>query len=319
MFRTASISKSITAIAAMRLVEQGKLKLDERVFDILSDYQPCRGTITDKRINEVTVQHLMQCTAGWEGKHGDPLFGEELLNAATACGVSGPPDMKTVIRYWLEKPLIFAPGTRYGYSNFAYALLGEILARRSGQDYAQFVQTEVLHPMGMTRTLPGKTLTAYQGEVTYYPAPGDQECISLLEPGKTAPWSYGGDFIMELITAPAGWISTAPDLVRMCSALSGNRPESCLSPKAFEKMIGRPPFDKTGNKGYFGMGWEVYETAGGKMFSRIGGMPGTLSYVVYRPDGTCWCALFNSRSVNQSQLMAEMKELVWRSIKSCNQ
>ncbi len=321
MFRIASISKSITAVAALKLVEQGRLKLTDKAFEILSDYTPCSGAVTDKRIYDVTVRDLLQCTAGWEGKHGEPLFGEELLKAATACSVTPPPDLKTIIKYWMQKPLAFEPGSRYGYSNFAYSILGEIIAKTANRTYVDFVQEEVLRPIGMSRTMPGRTVETLPGETRYYPAPGDQQSPSLLScDGKLAPWAYGGDFITELITAPAGWISSAPDLVRLASTLAGQRSGRPISELTVQTMLTQPSVATwKGKKGYFSMGWEVYETDSGKMFSRIGGMSGTVAYVVYRPDGTCWSVVFNCRSVNQTALMDETKKLLWQSIKDCRQ
>lgn len=121
---------------------------------------------------------------------------------------------------------------------------------------------------------------------------------------------------MELFTASAGWISSAPDLVRLTSMLAGRIQPSILSKSSVSTMLARPEMPCwAGKKGYFARGWEVYETDSGKMFSRIGGMSGTTSYVVYRPDGTCWVVLFNARSVDPNALMTETKELIWRSVK----
>lgn len=316
-FRVASISKSITAVAALKLIEENKLKLSDKAFDILSDYAPCCGEIKDPRLKQITVQDLLQCTAGWEGKQKEPLFGEELMQSAAACGVKPPPDLKTVIRYWMQKPLSFAPGSRYGYSNLAYAVLGEVVARSAQMPYEQYVQQSVLKPMALARTRAGGTLTTLPGEVHYYPAPGDKKSLNLVAcDGSLADWPYGGDFIMEILTAPAGWISSAPDLVRMTCALAGDRPGGCLSKSSVERMLSRPPVETwLGKKGYFAMGWEVYETPSGKMFSRIGGMSGSVAYVVYRPDGFAWAAVFNSRSANQTAMVEETKRLVWQAIK----
>lgn len=321
MFRIASISKSITAVAALKLIESGKLKLTDRVFELLPEYKPCSGVAPDKRLRDITVRDLLQCSAGWESKTGgEPLFGDELLNASAACGTAAPPELDTVIRYWLARPLTFAPNSRFGYSNFTYALLGEVVARASGRSYEDYVLAEVLKPAALKHTLPGKTKDTAPGEVRYYPTGAEPLLADRTNPqGPAVPWEYGGDFVTELLSASAGWISSAPDLVRLTSLLAGLREPAILSKSSVSVMLERPKMacwnDK---KGYFAMGWEVYETDSGKMFSRVGGISGSSAYVVYRPDGTCWSVLFNARSADPEALMKETKALVWRSIKECS-
>lgn len=319
IFRIASISKSITAVAVLKLIEQDKLNLSDKVFDLIKDLQPCSGHELDERMKHVTVQQLLQCASGWESKHGDPLFGDELSKAATTCGVAAPPDRSAIIRYWIEKPLVFEPGTRFGYSNFAYTLLEELVDRCSGQPYDQFVEDNVLQPMGLLHIKPGATLKTLPGEVRYYPIAGETKFPNLLKnDGVLCPLEYGGGFVMERMTGAAGWTASAPDLVRFVSTLAGDCGTSCLSDSTFERMLARPPFLPSTEKGYFGMGWEVYETASGKMFSRIGGMSGTVAFVVHKPDGISWAVLYNCRTQNQSQLMTETKNVVWQAIQRCH-
>src|SRR5579885_460206 len=119
LFRIASISKSITAVAALKLVQQGKLKLDEKAFVILDDIHALHQEKMDPRIKEITVSDLLYCTAGWSSKDsGDPLFAPHREEAAKAAGVDSPPGLKTLISYWLDRPLDFAPGQSWGYTNF---------------------------------------------------------------------------------------------------------------------------------------------------------------------------------------------------------
>ena len=66
LFRIASLSKQVTAVAVLKLVEEGKLDLDERVFEILSDFTEPEGASRDPRIAEITVRHLLHHAGGWD-------------------------------------------------------------------------------------------------------------------------------------------------------------------------------------------------------------------------------------------------------------
>lgn len=150
LFRIASISKPITAAAILRLIEMGKLKLDDPAFPLLP-YAPPPGTRSDPRLRRITIRHLLQHTGGWDRqKSFDPMFIP--LKAAAALKVKAPAGAEDILRYMLGQPLDFDPGTRYAYSNFGYCVLGRIIERVSGQKYEDFVRKEVLLPLGMKST-----------------------------------------------------------------------------------------------------------------------------------------------------------------------
>src|SRR5258708_5649263 len=123
LFRIASVSKPFTSAAVMKLVEEGKLKLEDRAFDILSDLKPPAGAKVDPRINRITIRDLLIHAGGWDrDKSFDPMFIP--IRAARAVGTPSPANCETVIRYMLGQPLQFDPGSRSNYSNFGYCILG---------------------------------------------------------------------------------------------------------------------------------------------------------------------------------------------------
>lgn len=319
LFRIASISKSLTATAALKLVQDGKLALTDRAFDILSPIESC-GAVKDKRIYDVTIADLLYCTGGWSDKDkGDPLFMPVLAEASTACGSKFPPDLNTIIRYWMTKPLHFAPGTSWGYSNFEYSLLGEIIAKKSGMPYEQYVRENILIPSGINDMVVGKTVLKFDPEVMYYAYPGQPLVSSIFEDQKQPVyWQYGGSGEIETVAASAGWIASSVDLVKLAGVLSGECTEaSPLSQESLKRMLTRSPSPFwNGKKGYFAMGWEVYPagTGSGFTFSRVGTMPGTMSFLVHRYDGTCWSVLFNCRPENANAFMSEAKAMIWETV-----
>ena len=117
LFRIASVSKLFTAVAIMKLQEEGLLDLDEAVFGengILND--SAFLSYRDKRIEDIRVRHLLNHTAGWSGYAGDPVFNS--LYIARKMHVEAPAKFDDIVSYTLSKRLSYRPGTRYSYSNF---------------------------------------------------------------------------------------------------------------------------------------------------------------------------------------------------------
>ena len=126
LFRIASVSKLITAVAIMHLYEKGNVDLDETVF---GEYGILNDTIfrsfRDKRIEHITVRHLLNHTAGWSRYSGDPIFNS--LYIARKMDVKAPASFDDILQFTLSRQLNYKPGTRYSYSNLGYAILGEII------------------------------------------------------------------------------------------------------------------------------------------------------------------------------------------------
>ena len=122
LFRIASLSKAFTSTAIFQLVEQGKLKLDDRVFAVIK-LQPFleRGARLDPRIYGVTVTQCLQHTGVWDRDKGfDPMGAAAAERVAQAMGLRLPIQPEHIIRYTMGKPLNTSPGSTYAYSNFGY-------------------------------------------------------------------------------------------------------------------------------------------------------------------------------------------------------
>ena len=214
LFRIASVSKPVTSIAVMKLVENGLVELNDTVFGangILNDaiYQD----ILDPRVKDITVAQLLRHEGGWNRDvSGDPMF--NAYNIAIAMGVPSPPDASTVIRYIISETMLdFTPGTDYNYSNLGYAVLGRVIEKITGQDYDDYVRNEILLPLGITNMQLAHNLPANQApnEVTYYNYAGAPLANSVYDNVTPVPTPYGG-FNIEAMDAHGGWLSSAEDL-----------------------------------------------------------------------------------------------------------
>ncbi|MFN2272354.1 MAG: serine hydrolase domain-containing protein [Anaerolineae bacterium] len=301
LFRIASISKPIRAVAVMNLVEEGRLRLDMRASALLDDFRPAEGGDADPRVDRITVRQLLEHSAGWDASSGfDPMFSTREI--AELMGVSAPADCATTIRYMRRQPLDFDPGSRYAYSNFGYCVLGRIVESASGQTYEEYVTSEILDPMGIERMRLGQTMLSgrYADEVRYYDYAGADLATPVFpEIDGPAPWPYGG-FHLEAMDAHGGWVGSATDLVRFVWGLESSNPSAVLQADTVSTMLAHPaPPLWEGRSSYCALGWRVRPARKDSDWWHTGSLPGSSAILYRRSDGITWAALFNTRPNTQ--------------------
>ena len=309
-FRVASISKPITAMAVMKLVEDGALALDEPAFALLPDLPPPAGQSEDPRLADVTIRDLLQHSGGWDrdGTGYDPMF--DVVAIANALGITPPADDEAVIRYMRGRPLDFDPGTRYSYSNFGYAVLGAIVTRVAGQPYEDYVR-DLLAEAGATQMEPGRSLLEDRlpGEVRYYEYNG-ATTPSVFPPHALVPWPYGG-FYLEAMDAHGGWVTSAPDLLRFMEAIDGRpfRPD-VLSPQSIAAMTARPNLpDWQGTSYWYGLGLLVNTF---NNWWHDGSLPGTRAYVIRTQfQNLSYCVITNTRPEPENGFLNALDVALW--------
>jgi N-acyl-D-amino-acid deacylase len=319
LFRIASISKPFTATAVMRLVEQRKLRLDDRVFSILKlkpHLEP--GARVDPRLHDIQVLHCLQHTAGWDrNKSWDPMGAEAAEQVARALHVRLPIHPRQIIEVAMGKPLDFAAGESYAYSNFGYCVLGRVIEAASGKPYHEFVSHEILAPLGIQRMRLGRNLLdeRARGEVKYYDAKQRTgRAISGPQIGKQVPLPYGVECI-ETMDANGGWIASAVDLVRL--AVAFDDPSKCpiLNESSIRTMLA-PPRGALGHdpdgkpkQSYYACGWSVRPSQRQpRRYTRwhTGGLAGSSTLLVCRDDGINWAVLFNSDADKNNKAFADL-------------
>ena len=305
LFRIASLSKPVTSAAILRLVDSGKLSLENRVVDIVP-VEPVvpEGKAVDPRLKEITIRQLLQHTGGWNRDvSGDPMF--RSVQIARAVGEPAPARPDAIIRYMFGQPLDFAPGSCYAYSNFGYCLLGRVIEKVTGLGYEDYVRHEVLGRMGIRGMQLGKTLARERapGEVRYC-MPSDRKGTSVFraEPGRV-PVPYGS-FCLEAMDAHGGWLASAVDLARFAAAMDAPDSKNLLKPETRSLICEPPPAPVSRNDEgkladhYYGAGWNVRPVGnnGRANYWHTGSLPGTSTLLVRRHDGLSWAVLFNQRS-----------------------
>ena len=192
LFRIASISKPVTLVALMKLMQNGNLSMDDKVFGangiLGEDFGPLpAGGGWEK----ITIRHLIEHKSGIQNVPNDPMFAYK--------GLSNKEIISSIIS---ERPLASQPGETNYYSNVGYNILGRVIEKISGKTYEEYVKTEILAPCGITNMKIGlNTLEQrFPNEVAY-----DQPD----EPG----WTYGMD--VYRMDSHGGWIASASDLARL--------------------------------------------------------------------------------------------------------
>ena len=319
LFRIASVSKTLTSAAIMKLVEEGRLELDDRVAPFIAHLPPALGATVDPRWEQITIRHLLDHAGGWDrGKPNggfDPI--DRPLIAAAAVGAPAPASSETLIRYMKGMPLDFNPGEKFAYSNFGFIILGRVIERVSGMPYAEYVRSRVLQPVGANRTLQGKSRlgAALAEEVKYY-YPGfgvNAPQVSSVFPGDgMVPLNYGG-YYLEAGDASGAWVSSAVDLLRFLTRVDGRAsPPDILSPQLVAEMTSNGTTVCPDGTCYYAGGWFVRPVQSGATWWHGGDLPGTKSMLVRSYYNVSWVALFNTAASNS--FVTELDAALWSSL-----
>jgi CubicO group peptidase (beta-lactamase class C family) len=221
-----SVSKVFTAAMVMRLQDQGRLSLDARLADLLPWYRKDTGS-------KVTIRQLLSHTSGIPDYMHLPGIGREGFRQAVGDDII---DVKTFAQKWCSGDLAWEPGSRWGYSNSGYVLLGAVIEAVTGEPFARALDELVLKPAGLLRTadLAMHPRSVVEGLACGY----EKQAGNLLT---RRPWNVSTAY------AAGSMVSTVEDLFAFDQAL---KRDDFVSPRAREAMF-------TPGLGHYGCGWEV--------------------------------------------------------------
>jgi D-alanyl-D-alanine carboxypeptidase len=251
-FRIASVTKTFTAATILKLAQAGRLSLEDPLANYLPGF-PNGGTIT--------LRHLLSHTAGVSDVARDPQPGFGRRDV----------DLPTRIAGIQDRPLDFAPGSRWAYSNSGYILLGAVIEKITGEPWHTAVQKQVLEPLALTRTVYGAHSPLIQGRVAGYTS------------DRKSGMASNAPFISMTIPASAGALaSTVDELFLWMRALATGR---LLRAGGFQQMI-TPPADLPGTPTAYryGLGIYVWSVRGTRMVGHTGQIDGFAAAVGYLPE-----------------------------------
>lgn len=303
IMRIASASKLVTAVAIMKLVEDGKLRLDSRVFGengILNDAD-ITGSVRDVRAFDITVDHLLRHEGGFTLGAGDPMFNTKDIMAAK--NLTSAPDSLSLTKIVMGRRLGFAPGHGRRYSNFGYMLLSLIIERVTGRDYWSYVAENVLIPAGAGVFRPATNSYAgrYPNEARYY-GPDNEQVEEWNGSGRMVDRVYGGSNVHGLMGA-GGWCASAAGLARLVASIDGNpRLKDIIGPSSVAALTAYADSAKMAR------GWSSAEKDG--HWVRTGTLSSTHTLIDRFPDGECWILITNSGVWRGHHFSRQMTRLV---------
>lgn len=307
LMRVASVSKLITAVAVMKLVEQKSIGLHQHVFGPLGVLNNDEYLyFKDKRMAETTVYQLLNHSGGWTARWGDPMFMP--LSIALQTGKELPIDMSDILDFMQDKSMHFKPGTASVYSNFGYGVLGEVVAKAARMPYEEFVQSYALAPIGIFDMQIGFSHfeDRLQGEARYYEADTSEVAFDYATAQPIRRRAYGATDIQTL-GAAGGWVASATDLLKLVLTIDGfDTVPDQLSPSTIDTMTHHAP-------GFDPLGWR--NTIGNNWF-RSGTLAATSAIIGRLDNGVCYVVLLNAANYKGSQLAQNLRNRMNRAIES---
>lgn len=214
VFRVASITKTFTTVALMQLIEDGYLRLNTYVAEILPQF-------AEPPFNGITVLHLLTHTSGLYPDGGcfpeiAPKNPWELMDEASKLwNGEGEFDwIKAGISGGLRRPV----GSEWQYNSFGFALLGEIISRVSGQNVHDYMMEKVIQPLAMQDT--GFQITPDMAKRMFITSEREKEIMDMIAAGKTL--QKDDSFWSKIPSTGGGLRSTTNDLIRFANMMLNN-------------------------------------------------------------------------------------------------
>jgi len=252
LYRLASVSKPITAVAALQLWQAGKLDLDAPV----QKYCPAFPVKADGPINtRELLSHLAGIRHYHLGKTLDPLIGStKHLNDR----------IKEGLDFFKNDPLVSKPGTEFHYSTYGYTLIGCVIEGASGKKYVDYVTKSIFFPAGMKESQVDDRLVIIPHRTSFYQKEhGHVENADFLDSSYKIP---GG-----------GWLSSAEDMARFEVAILNDT----LVTRSTRDFMWTPRY--TNRQRSYGMGWGITQENGQSIYSHSGGQQGTSTFIAVAP------------------------------------
>ena len=303
LFRIASVSKLVTAIAIMKLVESGKITLESKVFGkhgILNKEKQFQ--IKDNRLENITVRNLLNHSGGWTQRYGDIAFLPKIVSEQT--GDPMPLTISSYIKFVSSRRLHFEPGTSSAYSNLGYMILGEVIATVSKISYEKYVKENVLKPAKIYDMQLGGSFESEKllEEVRYYEPEDAQPVEAYNGSGRMVPRLYGSTN-MTLLGSAGGWIASPIDLLKLLVVVDGDpRIKDILSGKSIAEMT------HVDEKGLDPLGWRSTNEHG--EWWRTGTLPGSSALLKRDPNGISWVMITNTSNYKGPHLAIEMDRVM---------
>jgi D-alanyl-D-alanine carboxypeptidase len=278
VYRIGSITKQFTSAAIMRLIEQGKLSLDDDMSKYLPEF-PLQS-------HKVTIRQLLNHTSGIHSYTADSLWQKTWEQDLTP---------QQIVDFVAKTPFDFNPGAGYRYNNTGYVLLGMIVENVTGHPYAAHLQSEFFTPLGLRQTSYCPSRTTDTTHAAGYDVQGDNVRPAAYL-SMTHPYSAGA------------LCSTVRDLVKWQRALAGGR---VVSTASLARMTTPDTLGFTGPRLNYGYGLAPGQLGGKRSVGHGGGVHGFTTASMYFPDDSVNVVVFTNSNGGPDPLAANIARAVF--------
>jgi CubicO group peptidase (beta-lactamase class C family) len=282
LYRLASISKSITAVAAMQLWQQGKLDLDAPVQKYCPAFPEKEQPITTREL----LGHIGGIRHYKSGSQADAENGNTKHFANP---------IQAGIDFFKNDPLVAKPGTEFHYSTQGFTLVGCAIEGASGERYVDYVRKNVLAPAGMTHTVPDDRFAIIPFRTRFY-SKDDSGAIT------------NADFLDSSYKIPGGgWLSSADDMAQFEVAVLSDR----LVTRSTRDLMWTPLKPTDGKEDTYGLGWGTGKDLGVLDVGHSGGQQGTSTNFTIVPERRAGIVvLINLDGGDASALATELMKIL---------
>jgi len=247
VFAIASITKMFTAALVVRLAEEGRLSLDDRLARFLPDF-PGAG--------DVTLRQLLNHTAGISDRRVAPgPWPRDLTTAMLVADIA-------------RRPRDFAPGTEQRYSNAGFILLGAVIEQATGKAWHVAMAEYFFTPLGLARTGYAGVRAPVAGRVPGYSSSPSRQDVLTAFSNPAVPGAAGG------------LIATADDLAQWMRALASGR---AIGSAGYAEMARPPALPGGPSRDPYGLGMYIWRVRGETMVGHTGQIDGFASALAYLP------------------------------------
>lgn len=272
IFRIGSVTKQFTASAIMKLVDEGKINLNDDITKYIEDY-PTHG-------HKITIEHLLTHTSGIKSYTGMKKWTTEVHKKDFT--------IEELIDYFKSQAMDFAPGEEFKYNNSGYILLGYIIEQVSGQTYSEYINDNIFKPLKMKNSSYDSTST-----IIINRAPGY---------GKEDDSYKNADFLsMTQPYAAGSLLSTVDDLYTWYHAVMNDQ---VMSTSSRERAHNTYTLNNDKETGY-GYGWSIGNIQGSPQVEHGGGINGFLSASIYLTEEKLFVAILSNCTCNYPGVIAK--------------
>ncbi len=284
IFHWASITKTFTGIAIMRLRDEGRLTLDDPIVKYVPEFRKVHNPFGP--VEQITIRHLLSHSSGlrsgtwpWGGQEWHPFE---------------PPGWEQLVGMMPYTRIEFAPGSKYQYSNPGIVLLGRVIEDLSGEPFETYVDKQIWRPLGMTRT--------FFDRAPHHLRSDRSHSYFVTDAGTTeAPF----DFDTGITVSNGGMNAPVDDMVKYIAFLTGSsdattkaRYDAVLKRSSLEEMW-KPAVSVSSNV-QMGLTYFLERHNGQDFIAHSGGQNGFISHFYLHPaTGKAYLVAFNTQTTSQ--------------------